>query len=238
MNTRNQLIGAWCGPAFMALMALGWVFVAGYFPPHSPTWNPSEVVAWYQANPIRIRLGLLLFLWASALYMPFTAVLSNQLKRIEGPNAIWAWVQLGSGIGNVVTVIFPMAFWATAAFRPDRAPELIQLLDDLAWIPWVCLTSPWLLTPISIAIVGLMDKSEHPTFPRWACYYQIWALLLIMPGGLIIFFQTGPFAWNGLFGIWIPFIDWGVWFCVTTYLLIKGIKRQAQEALAERAGSV
>jgi hypothetical protein len=53
------------------------------------------------------------------------------------------------------------------------------------------------------------------------------AVTLLLPGGLMIFFQSGPFAWNGLFGIWIPFIDWGIWFGVTSYLLIKSVKRQA-----------
>ena len=54
-------------------------------------------------------------------------------------------------------------------------------------------------------------------------------LELILPGGLIIFFHSGPFAWSGLFGIWVPFIAFGAWFCLMTYFLIKGIRREALE---------
>jgi hypothetical protein len=226
-NKRSQLFGAWCGPGFMLALALGFVLVAGLFPPHSPSFSGAEVAEFYQANTLRIRLGLLLFLWATALYLPFAGVLTVQMARIEGRFPMWSCVQLAASAGNVITLTFPMAFWATAAFRPERAPELIQLLDDLAWIPFVSMTSPFLVIPICIAIVGFMDKDPQPLFPRWACYYNLFAVSLLLPGGLIIFFQSGPFAWNGLFGIWIPFIDWGIWFGVTSYLLIKGIQRQS-----------
>jgi len=232
MNTRNQIIAAWCGPAFMLFMSLGWVILGGYFPPHPPTSTGAEMAAWYQANPVTIRLGLLVTMWACALYIPFTAVISIQMARIEGRFAVWSWSQLAAGAGTTLTLAFPVMFWQLTAFRPDRSPELMLLLDDMAWIPWAGMTVPFLLQPISIAIVGLMDKSEHPIFPRWFCFFNLWADLLILPGGLVVFFKSGPFAWHGLFGIWIPFIVFGIWFGITTYLLVKGIKRQAQEKAA------
>ena len=231
MNTRSQLLAAWCGPAFMAVLLIGFALVAGLFPPHSPAFGADQVAAWYRADPVRIRLGLLIFMWGTALYLPFAGTLTVRLRHIEGPFPVWTYVQLAASACNVLTLTFPMAFWAAAAFRPDRDPALIQLLDDLGWIPFVSMTSPFLLIPICIAIVGFGDKSEHPVFPRWACYYNLLADSLLMPGGLIIFFKTGPFAWNGLFGIWIPLTDWGIWFGITTYLLVKAIKREEQACL-------
>jgi len=227
MNTKNQIIAAWCGPAFMALMSIGWVLIAGYFPPHSPTFTGSEVAAFYQPNILSIRFGLLLTLWGSVLFIPFSTVITIQLARIEGRFPVWSWSQLAAGAGTTLTLAFPIMFWATAAFRPDRSPELLQLLDDLGWIPFAGMTAPFMLQPLCIALVGLMDKSEHPIFPRWVCFFNLWADLLILPGGIIIFFHSGPFAWSGLFGIWIPFIAFGAWFGLMTYCLVKGIKRQA-----------
>jgi hypothetical protein len=229
MNTNSQLAGAWCAPAFALVLFVGWCLIGGFMPPHLPSADGQQIVAFYTSDLVRIRLGLLLFMWGSALYLPFAAVLTVQMMRIEGRYPVWSFTQLAAGAGNVITLTFPTLFWATAAFRPDRSPELVQLINDLAWIPFVGMTSPFLMVPISIAIVGFMDKSENPVFPRWACYFNLVVEALLLPGGLIIFFQSGPFAWNGLFGIWIPLIAWGSWFFVTSYLLIKAIKRQAAE---------
>lgn len=232
MNKKSLIIGAWCGPGFMLFMLIGFALVAHLFPPHSPSWSPEQVTSFYQDSTVQIRAGLLIFLWATALYVPFAGVLTIFLARIEGKFPLWSSVVLMASAGNVITLTFPMAFWATAVFRPDRSPELIQLLDDLGWIPFVGMTSPFLLIPIAIAIVGFSDKSENPIFPRWACYYNLLVDFLLLPGGLIIFFHNGPFAWNGLVGIWLPLIDWGIWFCVTTYLLLRGINRLPNDDVA------
>ncbi|MBR9908754.1 MAG: hypothetical protein GYB33_00200 [Gammaproteobacteria bacterium] len=230
MNTRSQIIAAWCGPLFMLLFGLGWIVTAGFFPPLSPELGGVEVASFYQANPMGIRLGILLSMWGTAAFLPFSAVIYVQLARIEGPAPVWAYTHLMAAAGTLLTLAFPVLFWAATAFRLDRSPELIQLLSDLAWLPFVGMTVPFLVIPICIAIVGFGDKSQQPTFPRWACYFNLWADLLILPGGLVIFFKTGPFAWDGLIGIWLPLIAFAAWFVVMAYLLIKAAQRQALAA--------
>ncbi len=231
MNYKSQMLAAWCGPGFIIGMLGGWLMI-GFLPPHMPSATPEAIAAFYQENPIKIRAGLLLFMWASALYLPFCGVLTAQMRKIEGEYPVWSYTQLAAGAGNVITLTFPTLFWATAAFRLDRDPSQIQLINDLAWIPFVGMTVPFLMVPIAIAIVGFMDKRENPLFPRWAFYYNIFVMFLLLPGGVITFFQDGPFAWDGFFGFWLPLTDWGVWFCVTCFLLIRHLKR---ESLASQA---
>ena len=115
MNTKSQLFGAWCGPGFGVSLGLGFIVISHLFPPHSPTFTPAEVVAFYQSNTNQIRLGLLIFLWATAVYLPFAGVLTVQMARIEGKYPMWTAVQVMASAGNVITLTFPMAFWATAA---------------------------------------------------------------------------------------------------------------------------
>lgn len=237
MNHKAQMIAAWCGPGFIICMLIGWLII-GFLPPLAPGWSPETTAAFYQDNPIRIRLGLLFFMWATALYLPFAGVLTVQMMRIEGKMPVWSFAQVMASAGNVVTLTFPTLFWAVAAFRLDRSPELIQLANDLAWVPFVGMTSPFLIIPIAIAIVGFMDKSETPTFPRWACYYNIFVVLLLLPGGVITVFHDGPFAWDGVFGFWLPLTDWGIWFLITCILLMKGIKRQSAAARSAEYSSV
>ena len=46
------------------------------------------------------------------------------------------------------------------------------------------------------------------------------------PGGLITFFKTGPFAWNGLLAFWVPLVIFFVWFLVMFVALLKTIREQ------------
>ena len=59
------------------------------------------------------------------------------------------------------------------------------------------------------------------------------AVLMIMtggafvPGGLLTFFKTGPFAWDGLFVWWIPFVIFFAWYVLMFIVMVGVVKRQA-----------
>jgi hypothetical protein len=50
-------------------------------------------------------------------------------------------------------------------------------------------------------------------------YYSLWTMLLVIPDQLLFFFHGGRFAWNGLFGLWIPAVSFGSWFFVMFVVL-------------------
>lgn len=228
-GTRNQLLAAWCGPGFMLVVSLGWAGFAGFLPPHAPAFDGGQVAALYRGHTQSIRFGLLLGMLGSALFIPFSAALAVRMARIEGGFPVWSWTQLAAGATTMLTFALPMMVWAVAAFRPERSPELMLLIDDLAWIPFIGMPVPFMLQPLAVALVGFADTSATPVFPRWACYLSLWIALLVLPAGLVIFFRAGPFAWNGLFGVWIPFFAYGIWMCVMSALLTGAIRRQATD---------
>jgi hypothetical protein len=53
---------------------------------------------------------------------------------------------------------------------------------------------------------------------------------LFIPGGLLTFFKIGPFAWNGLFVWWIPFLVFFTWYLLMFYMLRIAIIEQGKEA--------
>ena len=65
--------------------------------------------------------------------------------------------------------------------------------------------------------------------PRWLAYFNLWVAFLFVPGGLILFFKTGPFAWNGVFTFWLPLSIFSLWFIVMFVALRKSIANQAAE---------
>ena len=74
----------WTGPVMLALWVGAFIFLAGYTPPPDPLDSAQEVVDRFGDHTDATRLGLVITLYASALLVPFAAVISAQMKRIEG----------------------------------------------------------------------------------------------------------------------------------------------------------
>jgi hypothetical protein len=137
---------------------------------------------------------------------------------------------------SVLIFLFPVIVMQAILFRPTRDPQLILLLNDLAWLPFIGLFMPAMVQGIAIALAIFKDKEEK-VFPRWLGYFNVWVALLFIPDILIYSFKTGPFAWNGLIGFWLALSIFGVWFFVMFPYLRRAILTQAAESEATTAPS-
>jgi hypothetical protein len=108
----------------------------------------ADLSARYADNLSQIRLGFIVSLIAVVFYLPWTAVLSAQMARIEGKFPVLSFLQLLGGGLTVMVVSFSAFFWVAAAFRPERAPALIQLLTDLGWLCWYTIASVYMIKEI------------------------------------------------------------------------------------------
>lgn len=226
MSARVQTACAWCGPAFVVLFFAGFI-IAGLFPPPTPSESAREVAAAYRDNPDLRRLGLFLMLLAAGLTGPFVAVISTQLKRIEGGETM-SNLQLVGGACGVVAIIVPIFIFMAATYRPGRSPEVTQALADLAWLPFIANIPPAIMQAVAIAVATLSDRSRRPVFPRWFGYYQLWVAFLFIPGGFVVFFKHGALAWNGLLAFWLAATVFGTWFIVTSIMLRRAISARAE----------
>lgn len=227
MNTRSQLLCAWSGILFTFLFMIGFWPVSHFVPPHHPTASAADIAAIYQQNTSLIRLGLLLMMTSSGFMSPFIAAISIQMKRMEGSPHILTYTQLSSGTVGVLFLILPCVIWTVAAFRPERDADLILLLNDLGWFVFLMPFTSFIVQNFAIGFAILGDKSAAPVFPRWVGFFTLWTAVLFIPGGLITFFKTGPFAWNGLFAFWIPLNVFFGWYLVIFAYMRKGIIQQA-----------
>ncbi len=238
IRTQSQL---WCCYAiipFMLLFFAGWVAIGQLLPPLSPAMPAEEVAAFFDANRDRLRLCMILCMFSTAFLMLFQAALIGQIARIEGEGPkVLTYTALMAGAGNIVSFTFPLMFWTVALFRADRAPELVALASDLAWVPFLGMISPFIPLPFCVAIAGLIDRSANPVFPRWYCYFTLASAIMYFPAALIVFFQHGWFAWNSIFGWWLPFTDTFGWLSITFWLLRRGILAQSAEAEAALGGA-
>src|SRR5262249_28078218 len=159
-------------------MAIGLILLAGFVPTHSPGQTAEQTARFIIDNRTGIRWGMILSMFSASLLMTYSVSMATHMRRIEGRFPALAMIQFGLGAIFVLEFIYLLFFWQAATFRVDRAPELIQLLDDMAWIPFVGLTSTAVVQVACFGIAVLLDRRERPILPRWLGYYNLWVALM------------------------------------------------------------
>jgi hypothetical protein len=227
MDIRAQRIFAW-GGVVNWLMSFAGLYIAGFLPIISPAASAEQIAALYRANgPLTIEIGSIVFLLASAPFVPFIAVLSTQIKRIEGDRRTFTYLQLAAGAASMTPLIVTPLPWCVAAFRP-HSPEIIQVLNDLGFITMLTATPAVGVQVLAVGLVVLADKRVQPVFPRWVAHASFVCALGLQGGLLLVLTQTGPFAWDGVIAGLLPFIFFP-WCILMTPLLLRAIKQQETE---------
>ena len=230
-SLRFQLISAWCGPAFLVTFVLFWGVIGHNIPNPSPALSAANLAARYSHNLGEIRLGFIVALIIVCFYMPWCSYISARMARIEGGYPVLANLQLIGGALTVMVVSFSCCFWAIAAFRPERNPELIQLLTDTGWLvidlQYACTT----LQMVALALAVLSDRKNKatPLMPNWVCYLTIFCAVSFFPASLTGVLKTGPFAWNGVMSYYFPYFCWLCWEIIASTYLINDVRRRTRE---------
>lgn len=229
MNLTVQRLCAWSGLASIVLLAVGFWGVAGFLPPPSPADDAQEIAQLFEDDTYRIRAGMIISLFASILLAPWSAVITVQLRRIEGRHSVLSWTWIIVATCLVLEFLFLLMFWQTASYRPGRDPDSIYIINDLAWIPFVGLTSSIVMQAFVLGIAMLIDKRPTPIFPRWGGYFNLWAALCLTPGTFVVCFKDGPLAWDGLIALWIPVCVFATWMVVNAFLMARAVDQQTVE---------
>mgnify|MGYP001570362069 CR=1 FL=1 len=231
MHTRVQLFAAWCIPAFIVSYLIGFIGLSGFVPPPSPTLSAAEIAALFDQNRDAIRGGQLLCMVVSGLfYIPFTVLISVHMARVEGRYPILAGMQLTGNAILIVYFILCSLMWSAVAYRDDYDPQLVRLVNDATWLIFVMMYPTYVVALLAMAIVGFIDKRPQPIWPRWFSFITLWVVAGGIWGGFATFFKTGPFAWNGLLGFWVPVSSYLIWLLLLFPLLIRLVRRSAVES--------
>jgi len=226
MEARVQRVLVWSGPAMVLLWVGAFVFVAGFFPPSAPGSTSEQIVELYAGHTGLIKLGLVISMAASALLVPWAVAVSGQLKRIDGARAL-ADVQMVSCALLSLEFITPIGVWMAASFRYDgRAPDVTEAMHDLGWILFMTVIWSLEIQMIAIGAALLLDRSKTPVLPRALGYLSLWAALLIVPAGLVLYFKHGPWAWNGVIGLYLPLTAFVIWVFALTIAVHRALTAQ------------
>jgi hypothetical protein len=227
LTARNELFCAWIAAVCLAFTAVGFFGISGYVPPPAADSTSAEIGRFYADHAEQIRVGMVITFLSWSGWGVLVAAVSSQMARIEGRTVVLSLLQAISGCVGWVCLLFPTMFLCIATYRPERSPETTQTLHDLGWITAFMPLVPFALMAVAIAAATFQDHAEHPVYPRWFAYANLWAALLFAPGAFLIFFKTGPLAYDGVLVFWVPFVIFGAWIL----LLAWGVRRAALAGL-------
>jgi hypothetical protein len=237
MNRRIRLLLTRSAIPLVILMFGGLIY-SGFIVPVPPSNNAAQEVAQYTEDNFRIKAGLVISFMAVLLLLAFGAGIAGQIRKIKNLPPALTYMQVASvGSASLIFVI-PWIFWQTAAYRLDRAPSEILLLNDLGWMSFVFPYIAFTAWNFAIALSIFCDTAKNPVYPCWMAYYNIFVGLSFVPDQFIPFFKSGVFAWNGLIPYWIPFVIYGIWILVTMTMTVKAIRREEAEETAALTGSI
>jgi hypothetical protein len=225
MNRAAQLVMTWTGFAMLGMILFGMLLGRYLFPWTSPHDSAATVAQIYQDHADRIRWSIVFILSGFGLIQVWGACLAAQTRRKEGLYPVLTYVQIGSMSVGAALLMAQSCLWATAAFRPgSTSPQITQALNDAGYITLLSTWMPFAAWAWALGLAILLDRTDHPAFPRWAGWLSIWAGLADVPGNAVWFFKSGAFGWQGVVCLYVPIGGFGIWVTAFTLLNFQNIR--------------
>jgi hypothetical protein len=226
-NIKAQWVSLWTGPAVgVVLLAAALVF-PGFWPPMSPVMNPEQVASFYADHTAWIRLSQVTFNLCGIMIVPLLMVIVVQMKRMKGQSHVFAYCFLTAVISGATIFALSNVFFLVAAFRPERDPALVQLLNDLAWIVFIAPVGMVVSQFVLLALAVYSDDRNDPVFPRWVGHFSLVIAAAMVPAAGAAVFQTGPLAWDGLWSFWVRNGAYVAFVIIMFFVLRRAVYRQA-----------
>jgi hypothetical protein len=228
-NPRVMKFCAGTGLFFCFLWPFAAWFVSGgvFILPPSAANSAATTVETYTNHLVPIRVAATLLIFASMFYTTWGMAVTLMTKKREGQWPILFYIQVISLACSVVVVFLIGFFWGAASWRAsETSKEVTQGFNDMGWLGVLYTGAPFAVYMLAIAAGTFMDKSEHPVFPRWSAYFNLFVTFFMFEAALILFFKTGPFSQNGILVFYVPMIVFFSWIVVFSVLTIRAVNQE------------
>lgn len=233
VTTQRILIGWYW--VFATMTGIAFVILFRVVPPPSSALSAQELADWYRGHVGSIKTGAMLMGWSSGWMIQLGVVLWAQARRVEpGSTKIWSTAILVSCSISTVFIALPGLAFGAAAFNAERAPEVTQVMHQLAIFTTVTTDQLYILAWVGVAIICFISKdSPSNPFPRWWGWVTAWTILAIEPAPLAFLPKTGVFAIDGVVAFWIPAVAFASWMACQSVLILRALKVQELEDVTE-----
>lgn len=234
IHTATARVMAWSGVALVISLVVAQGFLMGFIPPPSPAKSAQEIAQIYIDRKMGIRVGTLIECIGFTFYLTWSMSIVFFIRKMERGMPILTYTATACAGGGYVFFLLMPITWAALAFRPEQLdPALLQVANDYVWFVFVLSWPPFAVFMILIATAVLRDHNPNPIFPRWVGYLNLWTAVLIVPAGLIEFFTTGPFAYNGEVSFWFVWIVFFGWIIGMTAIVLRACTAEKIRQSAE-----
>nr|WP_090340345.1 hypothetical protein [Mycolicibacterium malmesburyense]CRL69438.1 hypothetical protein CPGR_01253 [Mycolicibacterium malmesburyense] len=229
-RTDGELIMLWALPAMVIIWVSAFFLFPGFLHPMSPTMSVEEVAAFYRDETARIRYSMILFNWFGVGLIPTVVLLAMQVRKMAHRTPILSYCLIACAGGPPTLFLIANMFWLLGSFRPERSPELTQLLNDLAWVTFTVLVPYLIAQCLVLALAIYWDRQERPVFRPWVAHFNLLIALALVPAAFGAVTFEGPVAWDGVLSFWVKNIAIAVWIVVMGIVLSQNIRKQRAEA--------
>jgi hypothetical protein len=228
-RTDGELILFWTLPAIAIIWVSAFFLFPGFLHPMSPTMSADAVANFYRDHTARIRYSMILFNWFGVGLIPTVILLAMQVRRMAHRTPILSYSLMACAGGPPCLFLIANMFWLLGAFRPERSPELTQLLNDLAWVTFTVLVPYLIAQCLLLALAIYWDRQERPVFKMWVAHFNVLVAVALAPAAFTALTLRGPLAWDGLLSFWVKNFAIAAWIVVMGVVLGQSILRRRAE---------
>jgi hypothetical protein len=225
----GELILFWTLPVLAIIWVSAFFLFPGFVHPMSPTMSAEEVAAFYRDETARIRYSMILFNWFGVGLVPLVILLAMQVRKMAHRTPILSYSLVACAGGPPSLFLVANMFWLLGAFRPERAPELTQMFNDLAWVTFTILVPYLIAQSLLLALAIYWDRRDQPIFKPWVAHFNLVVAAALAPACFAALAFDGPIAWDGLLSFWVKNIAIAAWIIVMGVVLGQTIRRQRAE---------
>ncbi|KUH97063.1 hypothetical protein AU189_10055 [Mycolicibacterium acapulense] len=229
-RTDGELLMLWALPAMVIIWASAFFLFPGFLHPMSPTMSAEEVADFYRDETARIRYSMILFNWFGVGLIPTVILIAMQVRKMAHRTPILSYCLIACAGGPPTLFLIANMFWLLGSFRPERSPDLTQLLNDLAWVTFTVLVPYLIAQCLVLALAIYWDRRDQPVFRPWVAHFNLLIAAALVPAAFGAVTFEGPFAWDGVLSFWLKNIAIAVWIVVMGVVLAQNIRRQRAEA--------
>ena len=186
--------------------------------------------AYLEEHRTNVQLGCLLFALAGPCFIWFLAHVTSLARAAGAEAGRAAAVAFGCGVAFVAMFLLDVTSLATATLRPAdmrRTPELAAALQDFELLA-MGMAAPL----VSGALVALawVALRHNAVWPAWVGWLGVFAAGAYSLRAGTLFTTDGPFAADGLAGLYVPVCALLGWMTISSGLLATRTRRVSASA--------
>lgn len=237
MNTSksfsSQKFGIYSTWIFSLLTIIGWLGIAHFYQPAPADLGLEETRVWFtETHRWGTIIGCSIFYIGCAFLVPGSIQFGIMLSKVEGRWPVFSLTTAVCGLFISLIIFFNCCAWITSAYRLEFGADVVQAFNDWAWLAFLLGWAYLAAEMFASAVVELQDDSPVPMIPRWLTWMTLAGAVTLLTAAGPAFFKSGPFAYHGLLGFYLPMVVWGVYLNLTAWYMYKALLREEQAELA------